>query len=405
MILMAFLAVIREGIETVVFLLAAFNESGSGAGAGIGALLGLLVAVGLGYGIYRGGVRLNLSRFFRATGLVLVLVAAGLVVNALHTAHEAGWLQWGQGRTLDLTWLVEPGTVQASLLTGMLGIQPRPVLVEVLAWIAYLVPVACYVAWPPGRAAPTRTLVRVGAATAVLAAVAAAVLAVLAPARPGPRPVTADGSVSARVLSVSGGQLILRVTARRPGAIGSGQPYRLISTGSVRRAGVNADVYRRTTVSDGGAGRPRTLSLAEIARANGGRLPIGLGSATSYPVTYRDATTVTATVEPRTNRVLELAWSQRTSVVVRGTTLAVPVADTERGLPRSTTAAAEAAARKDADDLARRAALIDGAAALGVVALLVALASVGSGRGRASAGRRGAGRTGPSTRGARSHLG
>ena len=63
----------------------------------------------LGYGIYRGGVRLNLSKFFRATGLVLVLVAAGLVVNALHTAHEAGWLDVGQGSTVDLTWLVRAG--------------------------------------------------------------------------------------------------------------------------------------------------------------------------------------------------------------------------------------------------------------------------------------------------------
>ena len=98
MVVMAFLAVLREGFETVVFLLAAFNETGNSASAVAGALLGIAVAVGLGYGIYRGGVRINLSKFFRATGLVLVLVAAGLVVNALHTAHEAGWLNAGQGQ-------------------------------------------------------------------------------------------------------------------------------------------------------------------------------------------------------------------------------------------------------------------------------------------------------------------
>ena len=96
LVAMAFLAVLREGFETVVFLLAAFNESASGASAWLGAMLGIVVAVGLGYAIYRGGVRLNLSKFFRATGVVLVLVAAGLVVNAVHTAHEAGWLNAGQ---------------------------------------------------------------------------------------------------------------------------------------------------------------------------------------------------------------------------------------------------------------------------------------------------------------------
>jgi high-affinity iron transporter len=63
LVAMAFLAVLREGFETVVFLLAAFNESTSGSLAGLGALLGILSAVALGYGIYRGGIRLNLSRF------------------------------------------------------------------------------------------------------------------------------------------------------------------------------------------------------------------------------------------------------------------------------------------------------------------------------------------------------
>jgi high-affinity iron transporter len=76
MVVMAFLAVLREGIETVIFLLAVFDQSPNGVTAAIGAVLGILVAVALGYGIYRGGVRINLSKFFRATGFVLVLVAA-----------------------------------------------------------------------------------------------------------------------------------------------------------------------------------------------------------------------------------------------------------------------------------------------------------------------------------------
>lgn len=84
-VLMAFLAVLREGLETAVFLVAAFNASGNAVPSAAGAILGIAIAVALGYGIYRGGVHINLARFFKITGLLLVLVAAGLVMTALHT--------------------------------------------------------------------------------------------------------------------------------------------------------------------------------------------------------------------------------------------------------------------------------------------------------------------------------
>ncbi len=89
---MAFFAVLREGLETAVFLLAVFGNSTNPAATGTGAALGIAVAVGLGFAIYKGGVRINLARFFRFTGFVLVLVAAGLLSSAVHTAHEAGWI-------------------------------------------------------------------------------------------------------------------------------------------------------------------------------------------------------------------------------------------------------------------------------------------------------------------------
>lgn len=145
---MAFLAVLREGFETSVFLLAAFQSSTDTAAAGGGAVLGLIAALAIGFGLYRGGVRINLSRFFRITGLVLVFVAAGLLASAAHTAHEAGWVSGLQGQALDLSWLVRPGTVTGSLLTGMLGLQPRPVTLEAIAYVAYALPMALYVLWP-----------------------------------------------------------------------------------------------------------------------------------------------------------------------------------------------------------------------------------------------------------------
>jgi high-affinity iron transporter len=151
LVAMAFLAVLREGFETAVFLLATFQASGNAWTAGIGAVLGILVAVGLGWGIFHGGVRLNMARFFTLTSAVLVLVAAGLVMTAFHTAHEAGWVNFGQAQAADLTWLVRPGTPVASLLTGVLGIQPTPAVIELLAWAAYLGPMLVFVLRPTPR--------------------------------------------------------------------------------------------------------------------------------------------------------------------------------------------------------------------------------------------------------------
>ena len=150
---MAFLAVLREGFETAVFLLATFHASGDATTSWIGAVLGILVAVVIGYGIYKGGIRLNMARFFRITGLVLVVIAAGLVMTAFHTAAEAGWLSAGQGQALDLSWLVRPGTAVSALVTGVLGIQLYPVWIEVVAWLGYLVPMLLVVAWPGRRRA------------------------------------------------------------------------------------------------------------------------------------------------------------------------------------------------------------------------------------------------------------
>jgi high-affinity iron transporter len=157
---MAFLAVLREGFETSVFLLAAFQDASDTTAAGAGAVLGLIAAVGIGLGIYRGGVRINLSRFFRLTGLILVFVAAGLLATSLHTAHEAGWFNGLQAQAIDLTWLVQPGTISGSLLTGMLGLQPTPAVGEAAVYLLYAVPMGLYVLWPDRlrlRRIPLRT--------------------------------------------------------------------------------------------------------------------------------------------------------------------------------------------------------------------------------------------------------
>jgi high-affinity iron transporter len=153
---MAFLAVLREGLETAVFLLAVFQDSDQPGLSGSGAAVGILVAVVLGYGIYKGGVRINLGRFFRVTGVVLVLVAAGLLSSAVHTAHEAGWWNILLDQAVDLSWLIKPGSVASALITGMFGIQPKPTVGEALAWLAYAVPMTVFVLRPPSRRAPSK---------------------------------------------------------------------------------------------------------------------------------------------------------------------------------------------------------------------------------------------------------
>lgn len=148
LVLMAFLAVLREGFETVVFLLAVAQFSNDTALALTGAVLGILIATAIGYGIYRGGVRINMSRFFKITGVVLVIVAAGLVSSTLHTAWEGHWVSIGQQHVLDLSGVIGIGTPAESLFTGVLGIQVRPTLIEVVGWLTYLVVMLTVVLWP-----------------------------------------------------------------------------------------------------------------------------------------------------------------------------------------------------------------------------------------------------------------
>lgn len=149
LVAMAFLAVMREGFETAVFLLATFEHSTDPLAGGLGALFGILCAVLVGWLIFRGGLKLNLQRFFLVTSVVLVVIAAGLVMSSLRTAHEAGWITFGQAQPVDLTWLVRPGTPISSLVTGVLGIQQKPAVVEIVGYFAYLVPMLVLLFVPP----------------------------------------------------------------------------------------------------------------------------------------------------------------------------------------------------------------------------------------------------------------
>ncbi len=282
--LMAFLAVLREGFETSVFLLATFSAAQSAVLAATGAMLGILLAVGIGWGIYIGGVRINLARFFRVTGAFLILVAAGLALSALRTAHEAGWLNAGQHATVNLAWLVAPGTVQSALITGVLGIPADPRVIEVIGWFAYLAPVALFIYWPESRRPSQRGVIRLQATVGLVLLALAACLAIGVPsarlALPTQAPVIAGSDAAARTI----GTARLRTGADgAPAALDlsleNAHGTSLMLAGSHARHdehdGVPTQVWRfdRTLRP---ASAPATLTLDQVIALAGGRVPIGL---------------------------------------------------------------------------------------------------------------------------------
>src|ERR1700739_344253 len=166
---MAFLAVLKEAFETSVSLLAAAETSHVNRWfAVLGGAAGIAVSIALGVGLYFGGVKLNLGRFFRVTGVFLVLIAAGLVMGALRTAHEAGWVAIGQRQVFDFSAWMPSQSILGALITGMFGLPDDPRLVEVLGWLLYSVPVLVVFLWPARLAGAPRTRARLLAATAMV---------------------------------------------------------------------------------------------------------------------------------------------------------------------------------------------------------------------------------------------
>jgi high-affinity iron transporter len=136
---MAFLAVLREGLESVFFLLATFEQN-VGIQAPIGAILGVITSVAVGFGVYQGGVRLNLQKFFKWTGAFIIFVAAGLFSSFFHTAHEAGIWNSFQAVVFDISNILPVTSPIGTVLAGILGYNDSPTVGEVVAYFAYLIP-------------------------------------------------------------------------------------------------------------------------------------------------------------------------------------------------------------------------------------------------------------------------
>jgi high-affinity iron transporter len=143
LVALAFTAVIREGIETSVFLVGQVTAAGQGGGTGaIGVLLGALTGLGLagvlGFAFYRGSRRLNLATFFRWTGIVLVFLAAGLLGGAIHEFAEIGLISIGAQTAFDISNVLPHESGFGQFLAAVFGYTSRPEVIRLVLQLSYL---------------------------------------------------------------------------------------------------------------------------------------------------------------------------------------------------------------------------------------------------------------------------
>ncbi|HVQ17960.1 MAG TPA: FTR1 family protein, partial [Actinomycetes bacterium] len=153
-----FLAVAREGLETALFVWSAVQASQRTVAPLTGVALGLLTSVALAYFIYRGALRINLSKFFRITGALLVFVSAGVLAYGIHDLQEGGALPGLNNRAFDISGTISPDGVIGTMLKGIFNFQPNPTWLQVMVWFAYLIPVlVLFLRQPSARSKPKAT--------------------------------------------------------------------------------------------------------------------------------------------------------------------------------------------------------------------------------------------------------
>jgi high-affinity iron transporter len=145
LVVVALLAVGREGLETALFLWSA-TESATANGAGstalplLGALLGLLTAAAMGYLFYQGVLRINLGTFFAWTGGILIVIAAGVLGYGVHDLQEAGILPGLNNLAFDVSGQLPESSFGGTLLKGIFNFSPNTTWLQAIAWTAYVVP-------------------------------------------------------------------------------------------------------------------------------------------------------------------------------------------------------------------------------------------------------------------------
>jgi high-affinity iron transporter len=137
---LAFTAVIREGIETSLFLVGQVNSADDAASSVlIGAVVGLAIAVGIGYLFYQGSRRINLATFFRWTGVGLIFIAAGLLSHAIHEFIEVGVITVATQTAFDISGVLSHEDGIGQFLRALFGYSANPEVITFVAWAAYIV--------------------------------------------------------------------------------------------------------------------------------------------------------------------------------------------------------------------------------------------------------------------------
>ena len=155
LVMTAFIAVAREGLETALFIWSAAQSTGISDGPPpiIGAVLGLLVAAAIGYLLYRGAIRINLGRFFTWTGAALIVVAGGVLAYGFHDLQEAGILPGLNNLAFDVSDTISPGSVTGTVLKGVFNFSPQTTWLEAAVWLLY-VPLVMFLFLRPARSGP-----------------------------------------------------------------------------------------------------------------------------------------------------------------------------------------------------------------------------------------------------------
>lgn len=137
-VLVGFLTVGREGVETALFVWASVLASGTAVLSTIGAFLGIFTAIALAYFISRGFVRIDLAKFFTWTGLFLILVAAGVLASGVGDLQSAGVLPGAGAVAFSLSALVPESSWYGTLLGGIFNFKPEPTWAQLAVWLGYL---------------------------------------------------------------------------------------------------------------------------------------------------------------------------------------------------------------------------------------------------------------------------
>jgi high-affinity iron transporter len=139
-LLLAFLAVGREGLETAVFFYATVQSAQGGTTEPlIGFAIGIAAAVTIAYLLYRGAVRFDLGKFFTITGVLLVFVAAGVLGYGLHDLQEAAFLPGLHSLAFDASDAIPETSWYGALLKGIFNYSQQTTVLQAIAWVAYVV--------------------------------------------------------------------------------------------------------------------------------------------------------------------------------------------------------------------------------------------------------------------------